>query len=52
MWKEVLENGETIHVKLGEVVIYTEQLTPEQMIHCKNWPKKYKDRLKEAGFEV
>lgn len=46
------ETGDPIKVKLGEIVIYTEQLTPEQLTLCKTWPKKHKDVLRARGFTV
>ena len=45
--------GKPYQFKLGEIVIYSEQLDPAQELVCRTtWPKKYTDALKDAGYEV
>lgn len=52
------EDGDPIKIKLGEVVIYTRDLTPERIQEIKDDTedllgyKKYKEVLKKEGFNI
>jgi len=52
------EEEKPIKIKIGEIVVYTEDLTPERLLAMKNDTddimgyKKYREVLKKEGFDI
>lgn len=52
------ETGDPIKVKMGEFVIYTEDLTPDFLEGLKNdtgalkWPPEHKEKLRKLGYDI
>lgn len=57
--EEYDEEGKLVFVKMGEIVVYTEDLTPEFINTLKTdtsdemkWKEEHKDILRKEGYDV